>query len=244
MRIISIFLVAPFFLCSFTIGQVGINTTNPTATLDVNGNLKIRTTPTVGSMENMQVILLNKDSYEVSQIGFQAFMDIINNGGYPSEINTTVYAAKKKSNFSLINLSLFSNGFKSIAFSPFDKTVGDDALYSTTDGSYIVPSDGTYAIGFSFKYGNGLQASILTGGPGLGIGLTRSGSTMMLDERLFSGVNLSVALSLTISEGTINSLYNLKKNDRVNFGLINSSVITADILSTSVASFYIFKVSD
>lgn len=43
-------------------GNVGINTTNPQATLDVNGNLKVRTVETVTSASNDQAVLLRDKS--------------------------------------------------------------------------------------------------------------------------------------------------------------------------------------
>lgn len=57
--------------------QVGIGTDDPQATLDVNGNVKIRTTPEITSLTNDQYILVKDQSAsgdnEISQISSSYF---------------------------------------------------------------------------------------------------------------------------------------------------------------------------
>ncbi|RXM56704.1 hypothetical protein BOQ60_25340, partial [Chryseobacterium sp. CH1] len=59
------------------------------------------------------------------------------------------------------------------------------------DGSYNIPSAGVYAVGFAFRYGTGLQASLLSGAPGIAIARTRAAVTTLIDTRPFSGINLA-----------------------------------------------------
>lgn len=215
--------------------QVGINTPDPTATLDINGNLKIRQLPQTTALPGYQILAVNQGSTEITQVD----PSII----YTSITNTTVYAAKKTSGISLLSLGLFPSGFRAVNFLTTERTVGSTALFSDTDYTYTIPSDGTYAVGFTFRYGTGLQASILANSPGVGIVRTRAGVATTIDSRAFSGANLLV-LSLTISESSLNSLYTFQAGDKVSFGLVGSTALDVGLLGSSTASFYIYKVSN
>lgn len=161
----------------------------------------------------------------------------------PEITNSTVYAAKKTSGISLLSLEIFPTGFKAVNFLTSERTLGLSSLFSNTDNTYIIPSDGVYQIGFTFKYGNGLQSYLFPNNPGLGILRTRAGSSVLIDTRPFSGANLGV-LSLTISETNLTSLYNLEVGDKINLGLIKSTDLDTGLLTASVSSFYIHKVSN
>lgn len=216
--------------------QVGINTATPAATLDVNGNLKVRDIPTAVSLPGYQILALNVGSTEVSQVDPQLIFN--------SSVNTSVYAAKKSTGITLLSLGLFPSGFRAVNFLAAERSVGSAALFSDTDNTFTIPSNGVYAVGFSFRYGSGLQAALLTNTPGIGILRNRGGVATIIDNRVFSGLNLSVLLSLTISESSINSLYSFEAGDKISFGLTGSSLLEAGLLGTSIGSFYIYKVSN
>lgn len=161
-----------------------------------------------------------------------------------SEItNTSMYAAKKTAGISLLSLGLFPPGFRAVNFLAAERTVGSAALFSNTDNTYTVPSNGVYQIGFTFRYGTGLQASLLANAPGVGIVRTRAGVATTIDSHSFSGANL-ILLSLTISESSLNSVYTLQAGDKISFGLTGSSVLDVGLLGSSKSSFYIYKVSN
>ncbi|GEJ47261.1 MULTISPECIES: hypothetical protein [unclassified Chryseobacterium] len=217
--------------------QVGINTPTPSATLDVNGNTKIRTTPAAPALSGYQVLGINTGSSEVSSIDPALLIAA-------SGTNPTVYSAKKSTGISLLSVGVLGD-FKPVNFLAAERTIGSAALFNDTTSAYTIPSDGVYAIAYSFRFGTGLQASLLSSGTGIGITRTRgagAGVTALIDSRLFSGVNLLVA-SLTISDSYINGLYSFQAGDRVNFGFIDPG-ISLTLLSTSTTSFYIYKVSN
>ncbi|MEN4762752.1 hypothetical protein ABEG63_20700 [Chryseobacterium sp. C39-AII1] len=227
--------------------QVGINTPNPTATLDINGTMKIRQTPSAPALPGYQILALNQNSggdFQVAQVNPQLVVDAavtaVNTTGIT---NTSVYAARKTTGISLLSLGLFPTGFRAVNFLTNERTVGSAALFSDTDNTYTIPSTGTYAIGFSFRYGTGLQAEILANTPGIGIVRTRAGVATLIDNRAFSGANLLV-LSLTISESSLNSLYSLQAGDKISFGLTGSTALSAGLIGSSLSSFYIYKVSN
>lgn len=223
-------------------GWIGVNTASPQANLDVNGTAKIRQTPAAPSVSGYQILALNKNTggdNQISQVDPSLLANyVINNG-----VNTSVYSARKTSGITLLSLGLFPSGFRAVNFLASERTVGSDTLFSDTDNTYTVPSTGTYAIGFTFRYGTGLQASILANSPGVGIVRTRAGVATTIDSRPFSGANL-ILLSLTISETTVDSLYPLEAGDKISFGLTGSTLLDAGLLGSSTGSFYIYKVSN
>ena len=167
----------------------------------------------------------------------------ISSTGVTTIVNTTVFAAKKTAGISLLSLGLFPSGFRSVNFLNAERTVGSAALFSDTDNTYTVPSDGVYQVNYTFRYGTGLQASLLANSPGVGIVRTRAGVATTIDSRAFSGANL-ILLSLTISESSLNAVYSLQAGDKISFGLTGSSTLDAGLLGSSVASFHIYKISN
>ncbi|WP_294266928.1 hypothetical protein [uncultured Chryseobacterium sp.] len=226
-------------------GAVGINTTTPQATLDVNGNLKIRQVPTAASTTGYQILAVNQNTggdFEVSQLNPQLIANLATSGG-TTGVAASVYAARKTSGVTLVSVTIFPTGFQAVNFVNAERTVGASAVFTDSDNTYNVPSTGVYAIGFSFRYGTGIQAALLANAPGAGIVRTRNGVSTLIDSRSFSGANLGL-LSLTISESSVNSLYPLQAGDKISFGLIGSSLLDGTILGSSTSSFYIYKVSN
>lgn len=216
--------------------QVGINTNAPTATLDVNGTLRVRVTPPAATVTGYQILAQDAATTEVFSLDPQLLIAA-------SGTNTTMYAAKKTAGISLLTLGLFPSGFRAVNFLQAERSIGSASLFSDTDNTYTIPSTGVYAISFSFRYGTGLQASILANSPGIGIVRTRAGVATTIDTRPFSGANLLV-LSLTISETTINSLYSFQAGDKISLGLTGSTALDVGLIGSSVSSFYIYKVSN
>ncbi|TZF94992.1 hypothetical protein FW781_13920 [Chryseobacterium panacisoli] len=216
--------------------QVGINTSAPTATLDVNGTLKVRDTPAATALPGYQVLAINQGSTQVYSVDPALLIAA-------SDTNTTVYAAKKTAGISLLSLGLFPSGFRAVNFLAAERSLGSASLFSDTDNTYTIPSTGVYAVGFAFRYGSGLQASILANSPGVGIVRTRAGVATTIDSRPFSGANL-ILLSLTIAETSINSIYSFQAGDKVSFGLVGSTALDVGLLGSSIASFSIYKISN
>lgn len=157
--------------------------------------------------------------------------------------NPTVYAARKTAGISLLSLGLFPSGFRAVNFLNAERTVGSAALFSDTDNTYTIPSTGVYQIGFTFRYGTGLQAALLSNSPGVGIVRSRAGVATVIDSRTFSGANL-ILLSLTVSEASLNSIYSLQAGDKISLGLVGSSLLDVGLLGSSRANFFIYKISD
>ncbi len=246
-KICSAFLAlmaVPFFAQS---AGVGINTTNPLATLDVNGTVKIRATPAAPSLPGYQILAVNQNTggdFQVSQVNPQLIVNsAISQINATTGVSTSVYAARKTSGTTLIDLGVLPNGFRPVNFVTAERTLGTTAVFSDTDNAYVVPSNGVYAIGFSFRYGTGLQASLLSSAPGVAVLRNRTGTYTLIDYRSFSGANLGL-LNLTISEASVNNLFTFQAGDRISFGLTSASVLDAGLIGASTTSFYIYKVSN
>lgn len=216
--------------------QVGINTAAPTATLDVNGTMRVRVTPPAPTVTGYQLLAQDTGTTEVFAMDPQLLIAAAN-------VNSSMYFAKKTATLSLLSLGLFPTGFRSVNFLAAERTIGSAALFSDTDNTYTVPSTGVYAINFSFRLGTGLQASLLANSPGVGILRTRSGVATVIDSRPFSGASV-VVVDLTISDTSLNGIYSFQAGDKINFGLTGSSAITAGLLTSSISSFYIYKISN
>jgi len=217
--------------------QVGINTASPTATLDVNGTLKVRDTPAATALPGYQVLAVNQGTTQV----FSMDPALLTGA---SATNTTVYNARKATGINILNLGTLPSDFQPVNFLQTDRTIGSAALFTNADGSYNIPSTGVYAVGFAFRYGTGLQASLLSGAPGIAIARTRSAVTTLIDTRPFSGINLALAINITFSDSSINSLYSFQAGDKISFGLVDTGNISVGLLGSSVASFYVYKVSN
>lgn len=228
--------------CSLSLfSQIGINTPTPTATLDVNGTMKVREAPVVTALPGHQIMAINNNGdFQVAKLDPELIANLAVN---ISGTNTSVYAAKKTAGISLLSLGLFPSGFRAVNFLNSERTVGTAGLFSDTDNTYTVPATGIYAVGFTFRYGTGLQAELLSNSPGVGIVRTRAGVATLVDSRTFSGANL-LLLSLTISETSLNSLYSFQAGDKISFGLVGSNALSVGLLGSSTASFYIYKVSN
>jgi hypothetical protein len=99
--------------------QVGINTSTPTATLDVNGTLKVRDTPVAASVSGYQFPQDNTTT-EVFKMDPQLLIAA-------SSVNTTVFAAKKTSDLALLTIT-GPGGFKALNFVAADRTIGNGTL--------------------------------------------------------------------------------------------------------------------
>ncbi|RQO34468.1 hypothetical protein DBR39_20805 [Chryseobacterium sp. KBW03] len=217
--------------------QVGINTSTPAATLDVNGTLKVRDIPAATALPGYQVLAVNQGTTQVFSVD-PALLSAA------AGTNSTVYNARKSTGLNILSLGVLPGSFQPVNFVTTDRTIGSAALFTDADGSYTIPSAGVYAVGFAFRYGTGLQASLLSGAPGIGIARTRAAVTTLIDTRPFSGVNLALAINITFSDSSINSLYSFQAGDKVSFGLVDTGNISVGLLGSSIASFYIYKVSN
>ncbi len=220
-------------------GNVGINTATPSATLDVNGNAKIRTTPNSTTLTGHQVLGIDTTTKEVKTLDPSLFITPT------SGTNTTVAKATVVGTGAVLGLS-GNNGYEKINFGPAALGTG----FNTTTDTYTVPSTGLYAVKFNYRYGDGvnLNVSLLNFGGGTPkIGIFRNG--VVMDEGFFGGASISLlaplaSLSVIISDTYIDSVYQLTAGDILDFRYNQTGLNVALLSSNVTAKMVVYKISD
>ena len=229
----KIMLYAVFSLSQLSLAQyVGVNTITPQKELDINGELKIRTINEDLSLNgDEKIIIVHKPENVIKEID-------------PSllQTNTTCLALKKQGSLSILTLGLIDgDNWQTVEFSSSEITAGNAS--NLTNSTYTVPSTGIYKIGYYFRYGTGIQATLLAAQPKIGI-LKKTGTiSSVLDYRSFLGINLGLA-NLNLSENSINSIYNLQAGDKIVFAISKPALVDLTLLSSSSSSAYIYKISN
>lgn len=218
-------------------GQVGINTTTPQASLDVNGNMKLRLRQSASSLSGIEILAVDPSSSEIFQINPSLL--IASN----STVNSSLYSSRKTAGMNLVSFGIFPSGFRAVNFVNAERIAGQASLFSDTDNTYTVPSTGVYQVYYTFKYGTGLQDGQLPNSPGVGIVRTRAGVSTVINSVVFSNNN-GTNTNFTISKESILALHPLQAGDKLSFGVTASSLLDPAIVSASTASFSIFKISD
>lgn len=233
------FLLFVFFVMTNILNaQVGINTSDPKSTLDINGNLKIRNISSLPSLSSDQTILLRDKSttgdFEIKEISSDILVIA----------NANAYYASKSGSWSLLDLGLGSFWSKINLTGTSDTKLGNQALFNT--GVYTASQAGIYVINYEFQFGSGVNLEVL-GGKRLGI----LKNNVVWDEKLFDGVRVSVAgiitiASIPLTSTKLTSLVQLAVGDTITFAVNVSGLLPIDLtlLSNAKVNLYIYKVSN
>lgn len=234
------FLLFVFFvLTNISQAQVGINTSDPKSTLDINGNLKIRNVTSVTSVNSNQTILLRDKTsttgdFEIKEISSDLLV----------VANASAYYASKSGSWSLLDLGLGTFWSKINLTGASDTKVGNPALFNT--GVYTAPQAGIYTISYEFQFPAGVNLEAL-GSKRLGI--IKNGSTIW-DEKIFDGVRVSILgvtlASVPVTSTSLTSLVRLAAGDTITFAVNVSGLLPIDItlLNSAKVSLYIYKISN
>lgn len=232
-----------FIVVEFFNAQVGINTTDPKSTLDINGNLKIRTLPVVSTYPtNDQIILLvDKNSttgdFEVKQIN----TDVL--------FNNQAYYASKTGSWSLLSLSLGNSWYKLNLTGTTDTKVGQASQF--TAGVYTAPQSGVYSVNYEIQLASGVDIELL-GGKRLGL---IKNNTTVWDEKLFDAVRVAISvpplISLTlaaipVNSTSLNSMIHLNAGETLTFAVNTSGLLPVDLglLTNGKVNINIHKISN
>ena len=215
--------------------QVGINTDDPQSTLDVNGDVIIRTVEVAAPNSNYDFLVHNNSTNEVQKV----------NGNFSmTGVNTTLAKAVERNGVTLLSATGFA-GWQKINFDPANVKIDSGGNFTASNDFYTVPSNGIYRINYDFRYGNGVLLSVLnfSGTPSIGILKHTGGSYTVLDEKKFSGTSIPLLVSAMLTATNIDGVYKLTAGDRLSFE-VNAGGMALGLLSSSSASAVIYKISD
>ena len=223
--------------------QVGINTSDPKATLDINGNLKIRNLPVLTSLSSSQTILLRDTTpttgdFEIKEISSDILV----------LANANAYYATKTGSWSLLDLGLGNYWSKVNLTGATDTKLGTPSLFN--NGVYKAVQSGTYVVNYELQFASGVNLEVL-GGKKLGI----LKNNVLWDEKLFEAVrvaiNVPLVLNITlaalpVTSTKLTSLIQLNKDDTVTFAVNVEGLLPIDLtlLSSAKVNIYIYKISN
>lgn len=213
--------------------QVGIGTDDPKATLDVNGNVKIRTTPEVTSLTNDHYILVKDQSAsgdnEISQISSSYFTA------------ATAYAAESDGGWSLLNLGISGTNWNRLNLSSGDTTIGDPTHF--VNGTYTAPSSGVYMVNYEFQLQSGVNINLLGNKR---LGLIKNGD--VIQEKEFDAVRVVVAgiinlATVPVTSTNLSSIVQLNAGDTLTFA-VETGGVDLGLLTDNKVSLYVYKVAN
>jgi hypothetical protein len=201
-------------------GQVGINTENPLAALDVNGNLRIRKVTTNTTTQN--ILVLGADSI--------VYTNTVSNL-FPTPTSTVSFVKAAAAANYVLDLGLLT-GWNIIPFTVESFDVHND--YNTTTHQFTVPATGVYDIFVQFQ-----SAGLVSVGT-VGVAIFRkSGATYNILAQQLSSV--SIGLLNTPIMVNLRALLQLNAGDAIYFGA-KVPVISASLLGGDNAYFTVSQV--
>src|SRR5690606_6782790 len=212
--------------------QVGIGTDDPQATLDVNGNVKIRTIPEVTSLTNDHYILVKDQSAsgdnEISQISSSYFTA------------ATAYAAESDGGWSLLDLGISGTNWNRINLSSGDTTIGDPTHF--VNGTYTAPSSGVYMVNYEFQLQSGVNIDLLGN---KSLGLIKNGD--VIHEKEFDAVRVVVGVinlaTVPVTSTNLSSIVQLNAGDTLTFA-VETGGVDLGLLTDNKVSLYVYKVAN
>lgn len=201
--------------------QVGIGTTEPTASLDVNGNLRIRAIQeeTEEKIATDSILVISRDG-TVNRISSKKV--------YESNIKTAV-----RGNFSgsgNINLTLGSNVVKI----PFNNVAFDiNNEFDIATNTFTAKQDGIYQVYAQINSSGGLAIST-----DYGIQILKG--TEVIAQENFANISVTIVfltINITPPIRNVQTLIQLSEGETISFQLF-TNLLSADLLRSKTDSFF------
>ncbi|MCB4809291.1 hypothetical protein LG651_13625 [Tamlana sp. 62-3] len=206
------------FLTINIFAQVGIGTTTPMATLDINGNLKINVT----TLETTEQVI--RDSILViSQDG------VVNRTKATNILNAslpTMVKASMSGGGNILHVLVLSAP-ETIKYDT--ETVDNNNEFDTTTHTYTAKQDGIYAVNAQIKISSAISVST-----NFGIGIYKNG--VLIAEEEYLSVHTGV-LSVSSPIRRVSTVIDLVTGDEITFKL-SSSIASVDLLGNPTESFF------
>ena len=203
--------------------QIGIGTTAPTETLDVDGTVRIREVPPSSNLQSSKDYILASDNGVITSMTAK---DVIAKG-LPSAIKGSF------STSGLLNLSLLSGS----AVIPFDEMEFDiNNEFNTSEYKFVATEAGIYEVKAQVAL-----LSTISAASSIGVQINKNG--MVVQENSFANITL-LSTNVTPPVRTIGTLLQLAPGDEITFSIVGDIALgSIDIQGdTSTSYFYIHQI--
>ncbi len=233
-ELFSLALILGLALPAFS--QVGIGTDDPQATLDINGNLKVRTVPEVTTVTDDYFILMQNNS-----TAGDTEIIRISSDNFASPAASTAYAAEKEGGWSLLDLNIGGTSWHKINLTgAIDTEIGDPSLF--VEGVFTAPSDGIYIVNYELQLEAGVDLTLLGEHR---LGLLRNGA--VIEDKVFDGVRIALGpfpiATIPITSTNVNKMVMLQDGDELTFA-VETGGVNLNLLTDSRISLNIYKISN
>ena len=232
-ELFSLALILGLALPAFS--QVGIGTDDPKATLDIDGNLKVRDVLEVTTVTDDYFILMQNNS----SAGDTEIIRI-SSDNFASPAASTAYAAESDGGWSLLDLGISGTNWNRINLSSGDTTIGDPTHF--VNGTYTAPSSGVYVVNYEFQLEAGVDITLLGNKR---LGLIKNG--VVIEDKVFDGVRVTLGpldiATIPVTSTNINKMVMLEAGDTLTFA-VETGGVDLGLLTDNKVSLYVYKVAN
>ena len=232
-ELFSLALILGLALPAFS--QVGIGTDDPKATLDIDGNLKVRDVPEVTTVTDDYFILMQNNS-----TAGDTEIIRISSDNFASPAASTAYAAESDGGWSLLDLGISGTNWNRINLSSGDTTIGDPTHF--VNGTYTAPSSGVYVVNYEFQLEAGVDITLLGNKR---LGLIKNG--VVIEDKVFDGVRIALGsipiATIPITSTNVNKMVMLEAGDTLTFA-VETGGVDLGLLTDNKVSLYVYKVAN
>lgn len=193
------------------VAQVGIGTTSPTAQLDVNGNLRVRTTVLTNNISAAKDSILVVDNIgNVKRVTSKTVFE--------SNLKTCVKGSFNSS--SDVTLTLLANACK-IGFDFIEFDLNNE--FDTALSEFTAKQDGIYQVTVQIK-----ATSAIAVATNFGVAILKNGT--VINRTSFANVGV-VGVNVTPPVRTVSTLVSLNTGDTISFNVL-STLLSLNLLGT------------
>ena len=211
--------------------QVGVGTEDPQATLDLNGNMKIRTVDEASTFNDSLKFLVR----DISSTGDYEVKEVSGDNLFTS---ASIFSAQNDGDWNLLSATILSS-WRAIDLTSADTRIGDSSLLD--NGVYTAPQSGIYRIHFEVQMESGISLSAFGG---KSLALIKNG-TSIWERKYFDAVRASISglgiTTIPITSTNLDTLIELNKNDTVTFAM-SSGLLNLSVLGDAKVSLHVYKI--